>query len=68
MQLNHTIAKFISVLVSVTIGALLCEVGSGDSHTFGNTATMNDSWPSVVARVTGREVYNLGLGGYGPNQ
>lgn len=43
-------------------------VAIGDSHTFGNTATMNDSWPSVVARVTGREIYNLGLGGYGPNQ
>jgi hypothetical protein len=43
-------------------------VAIGDSHTFGNTAAMNDSWPSVVARVTGREVYNLGLGGYGPNQ
>lgn len=43
-------------------------VAIGDSHTFGNTATMDDSWPSVVARVTGREVYNLGLGGYGPNQ
>ncbi|NOS80993.1 MAG: hypothetical protein HOP32_05360 [Nitrospira sp.] len=118
MQLNHTIAKFISILVSVAIGTLLCEVGSrlilnpadylsaktiedkvlgitiapnssgfdewgfrnrsvptsadivaiGDSHTFGNTATMNDSWPSVVARVTGHEIYNLGLGGYGPNQ
>jgi hypothetical protein len=40
----------------------------GDSHTYGNTATMDDSWPSVVARATGHEVYNLGLGGYGPNQ
>lgn len=43
-------------------------VAIGDSHTFGNTATMNDSWPSVVARMTGRKIYNLGLGGYGPNQ
>lgn len=43
-------------------------VAVGDSHTYGNTATMNDAWPSVVARATGREVYNLGLGGYGPNQ
>lgn len=118
MKLNHAIAKFIFVLVSVTVGVLLCEAGSrlilnpadylsaktirdnilgitiapnssgfdewgfrnrrvpstaelvaiGDSHTFGNTATMDDSWPSVVARVTGREMYNLGLGGYGPNQ
>jgi lysophospholipase L1-like esterase len=40
----------------------------GDSHTYGNTATMNDAWPSVVGRATGLEVYNLGVGGYGPNQ
>lgn len=43
-------------------------VAVGDSHTFGNTARMNDAWPSVFARVTGQTVYNLGLGGYGPNQ
>lgn len=43
-------------------------VAVGDSHTYGNTATMNEAWPSVVAGATGREVYNLGLGGYGPNQ
>lgn len=43
-------------------------VAVGDSHTYGNTATMDDSWPSVVARATGLDVYNLGLGGYGPNQ
>src|SRR5262245_30568619 len=43
-------------------------VAIGDSHTYGNTATMSDSWPYVVARATGRTVYNLGLGGYGPNQ
>jgi hypothetical protein len=40
----------------------------GDSHTYGNTATMDDAWPSVLARATGLNVYNLGLGGYGPNQ
>lgn len=40
----------------------------GDSHTYGNCATMDDSWPSVLGRLTGRTVYNLGLGGYGPNQ
>ena len=40
----------------------------GDSHTYGNTATLEDSWPSVVKRSTSREVYNLALGGYGPNQ
>lgn len=43
-------------------------VAIGDSHTYGNTATMDDSWPSVLARTSGLEVYNMGLGGYGPNQ
>lgn len=43
-------------------------VAIGDSHTFGNTAAMTDAWPSVVARQTQLQVYNLGLGGYGPNQ
>lgn len=40
----------------------------GDSHTFGNTAKMDEAWPSVVQRQTGLTVYNMGLGGYGPNQ
>lgn len=43
-------------------------VAIGDSHTYGNTATMDDSWPSVLARASRRNVYNMGLGGYGPNQ
>jgi hypothetical protein len=43
-------------------------VAIGDSHTYGNTATMDDSWPKVLARLARRDVYNMGLGGYGPNQ
>jgi hypothetical protein len=43
-------------------------VAIGDSHTYGNTATMEDSWPYVLGRLSGRRVYNMGLGGYGPNQ
>jgi hypothetical protein len=43
-------------------------VAIGDSHTYGNTATMEDSWPYALARLSGRQVYNMGLGGYGPNQ
>ncbi len=43
-------------------------VAVGDSHTYGNTARMVDSWPYVLGRLTGRRVYNMGLGGYGPNQ
>lgn len=40
----------------------------GDSHTYGNTAAMDDSWPHVLGRLAGRPVYNMGMGGYGPNQ
>jgi hypothetical protein len=43
-------------------------VAVGDSHTYGNTARMVDSWPYVLGRLTGRQVYNMALGGYGPNQ
>lgn len=43
-------------------------VAVGDSHTYGNNAPMSDAWPAVVAGETGLAVYNLGLGGYGPNQ
>lgn len=40
----------------------------GDSQTYGSSARMDDSWPSVLGRLTGRRVYNMSLGGYGPNQ
>jgi SGNH hydrolase-like domain, acetyltransferase AlgX len=43
-------------------------VAIGDSHTYGNAARMEDSWPYVLARLTGRRIYNMGMGGYGPNQ
>jgi hypothetical protein len=43
-------------------------VAIGDSHTYGNTATMADSWPYVLGRLRNQQVYNMGLGGYGPNQ
>ena len=40
-------------------------VAIGNSLTYGNTATMINSWPYVLARLSGRTVYNMGLGGYG---
>jgi len=43
-------------------------VAVGDSHTFGNMARMDESWPYVLARLSGHTVYNMGMGGYGPNQ
>jgi hypothetical protein len=43
-------------------------VALGDSHTYGNTAKMNESWPSVLGRLSRHSVYNMGMGGYGPSQ
>lgn len=43
-------------------------IAIGDSQTYGNAATMDDSWPYALGRQLGRHVYNMGLGGYGPNQ
>jgi hypothetical protein len=43
-------------------------VAVGDSHTYGNAARMVDSWPYVLSQLTDRSVYNMGVGGYGPNQ
>lgn len=43
-------------------------VALGDSHTYGNGARMEEAWPAVLGRLTGKTVYNLGMGGYGPNQ
>jgi hypothetical protein len=43
-------------------------VAVGDSHTFGNTAQMEESWPYVFGKLSGKSVYNMGMGGYGPNQ
>jgi hypothetical protein len=43
-------------------------VALGDSLTYGNTARMIESWPMVLGLLTGKTVYNLGMGGYGPNQ
>lgn len=43
-------------------------VALGDSHTYGNCAKMMEAWPKVLGRLTGETVYNLGMGGYGPNQ
>jgi len=51
-----------------TVPSVAEVIAIGDSHTYGNTAAMEDAWPAVVARHTGLNVYNLGLGGYGPNQ
>lgn len=43
-------------------------VAVGDSLTYGFGAPAEDAWPAALARITGRSVYNLGHGGYGPLQ
>lgn len=40
----------------------------GDSQTYGNAARMDEAWPQLVGSMVGRNVYNMALGGYGPNQ
>lgn len=40
----------------------------GDSMTYGNGANAYNSWPAWLERLSGRSVYNLGMGGYGPLQ
>lgn len=37
----------------------------GDSHTYSYNVTREDSFPTKLARVTGRDVYNFGIGSYG---
>ncbi len=41
-------------------------VAIGDSQTYGVSAKGSQSWPAQLARITGSDVYNLALGGYGP--
>jgi hypothetical protein len=41
-------------------------VAIGDSQTWGNNVSRDDAWPQVLGRISGRSVYNMALGGYGP--
>lgn len=43
-------------------------VAIGDSHTYGNCAKMVEAWPAALSQLAGKKIYNLGMGGYGPNQ
>jgi lysophospholipase L1-like esterase len=38
----------------------------GDSMTYGMGALPDGAWPQQLGRLTGRAVYNAGVGGYGP--
>ena len=39
-------------------------VAIGDSLTYGNNVFWRESWPYKLATMTGRSVYNFGVGGY----
>lgn len=43
-------------------------VSIGDSFTYGLAAQARDSWPTVLGRISGKTVYNMGVPGYGPIQ
>jgi hypothetical protein len=43
-------------------------VAVGDSQTYGTGVTREDAWPQQLAVTTGRSVYNLSVGGWGPVQ
>ncbi len=43
-------------------------VAIGDSQTWGVNADRQDTWPQQLAKLSGRSVYNMSLGGYGPVQ
>ena len=40
----------------------------GDSMTYGVIVPASESWPVILAKLSGESVYNMGLGGYGPIQ
>jgi hypothetical protein len=43
-------------------------IAIGDSQTYGNQASIEDSWPAQLSRLLGMKVYNAAVGGYGPIQ
>ena len=51
-----------SALSTATVVAL------GDSFTYGTSVKPEESYPSIVSAHLGKDVYNMGLGGYGPTQ
>lgn len=43
-------------------------VALGDSQTWGVNVSRSEAWPQALEKRSGRTVYNMGLGGYGPVQ
>ena len=40
-------------------------IAIGDSQTFGLNVSSQESWPARLGKMLGKNVYNLGMGGYG---
>jgi lysophospholipase L1-like esterase len=40
----------------------------GDSQTWGVNAERQDAWPQQLSKLSGRGIYNMGMGGFGPAQ
>lgn len=40
-------------------------VALGDSHTYGTSVDPDQAWPKVLGDISERDVYNMGMGGYG---
>lgn len=51
-----------------TVPAAADIVAIGDSQIYGLNASARNSFPSLLERLTGKRLYNLALGGYGPVQ
>jgi lysophospholipase L1-like esterase len=43
-------------------------VALGDSQTWGVNVAREDAWPQQLSTISGRSVYNMALGGFGPVQ
>lgn len=43
-------------------------VAVGDSFTYGYSTSRADAWPAKLAQISNISVYNLGMGGWGPEQ
>jgi lysophospholipase L1-like esterase len=43
-------------------------VALGDSQTWGVNVERQGAWPQQLSKISGRRVYNMGLGGFGPVQ
>ncbi|HXK21332.1 MAG TPA: hypothetical protein VMS55_01520 [Myxococcota bacterium] len=41
-------------------------VAIGDSQTYGDEVARDEAWPQRLAALTGRSIYSMALGGYGP--